>query len=339
VGGTPGYALIANGKVYVTAGLSDGTSNVLALDSLTGATVWGPVKMSGASNAAYDSGRLFVVAYPVYGPPVVEALDAQTGIEQWSTSLTSWQGGYPAAPTAANGLVFLGNAAIDEATGAILWPGGVGVIEPATDAVTADGVYIAYQCLTQMMRPATGETLWSESCAPNTAGGDLGGVAAAANQRVYAQTSYPSQASGSIYDTETGANDGTYQATVPPALTATVGYYLQGGVFQSGSFSGATLSAVQNDATVLWSFTGDGGLVTSPIVINQYVFIGSSTGNVFGVDRTTGQQVWQASLGGAISQGARWATDSVLSGLSAGDGLMVIPNGTRVTTYIVQTIP
>ncbi len=337
VGGTPTYTLIVNGRVYVTVGLSDGTSNVLALDSSTGATVWGPVKMSGASNAAYDSGRLFVMAYPVYGSPTLEALDAQTGLELWSTPLTGTQG-FDAAPTAANGLVFLGDAAIDEATGAILWQ--AAVISPATDAVTSDGVYIAYQCYTQMMRPATGETVWSEPCSSNVEPNYLGGVAVVANQRVYAQTSYQSLASGAIYDVETGNNYGTYMSDVPPALTATVGYYLQGGTFQYGSFSGATLSAVQqSDATVLWSFTGDGELVTSPIVINQNVFIGSTSGNVYALDGATGQQVWQASLGGAISQGARWGTSSVLSGLSAGDGLLVIPNGTKVTTYVVSTSP
>jgi outer membrane protein assembly factor BamB len=338
VGGVPAYTLIVNRRVYVTVGLSDGTSNVLALDSITGATVWGPVKVSGATNAAYDSGRVFVVAYPVSGAPTLAALDAQTGVELWSTSLTGAQGGYDAAPTAANGLVFLGNAAIDEATGAILWQ--AGVISTATDAVTSDGVYLDYQCYTQMTRPATGETVWSEPCTPNVATNDLGGVAVVANQRVYAQTSYGSVASGSIYDVETGINYGTYLSDVPPALTATVGYYLQGGAFQYGSFSGASLSAVQqSDATVLWSFTGDGKLVTSPIVINQYVFIGSTGGNVYALDGATGQQVWQASLGGVISQGARWGTGSVLSGLSAGDGLLVIPNGTKVTTYVVSTSP
>ena len=44
-------------------------------------------------------------------------------------------------------------------------------------------------------------------------------------------------------------------------------------------------------------------------------------------------------LGAVISHGARWGTDSVLSGLSAGDGLLVIPNGTKVTTYVVSTHP
>jgi len=160
------------------------------------------------------------------------------------------------------------------------------------------------------------------------------------NQLVYAQTNYVSLASGSIYDAETGVNDGAYLSDVPPALTATVGYYLQGGTFQFGSFSGATLSAVQqSSSTVLWSFAGDGELVTSPIVINQYVFIGSTSGNVYALDGATGQQVWQGSLGGVISQGARSGTGTVLSGLSAGDGLLVIPNGTKVTTYVVSTSP
>jgi outer membrane protein assembly factor BamB len=293
------------------------------------------VQISGPINAAYDSGRIFVTSYPVYSPPTMEALDAGTGAVLWSTTLTTAQGFY-AAPTAANGLVFLGDAAVDEATGAIVWQ--PGEILTATDAVTADGVYISLTCITKMLRPATGEQVWSAAC-PNTSG-DTGGVAVVANQLAYAQIDNTSQAAGAIYAAETGTNVGTYLADVPPAFSATVGYYLQGGALQNGNFSGATLSGVRlSDATVLWSFTGDGELVTSPIVINQYVFIGSTSGNVYALDGATGQQVWQVSLAGAISQGARWGSGMVLSGLSAGDGLLVIPNGTKVTAYVVSTNP
>ncbi len=337
VGGTPAYSLIANGKVYVTVGLSGRTSNVLALDGSTGRTVWGPVSISGVTNAAYDGGKIFLAIYPAIGPPVMEALDAQTGLLLWRTPLSGAQG-VPSAPTAANGLIYLGNAAIDEATGLILWQ--AGVITLGTDALTADGAYIAVACYTEDQRPATGEVIWGEMCDPHAASGGEEGVAVAANQSVYAQDSYPLLTSGAVYKSETGSSQGTYVSDVPQAFSTTAGYYLQGGTFQDGTISGATLSAVQlSDSTTLWTFTGDGELVTSPVVINQYVFIGSNAGNLYALDASTGQQVWHTLLTGTISQGARWGTGAVLSGLSAGEGLLVVPNGTKVTTFVVSTNP
>lgn len=58
------------------------------------------------------------------------------------------------------------------------------------------------------------------------------------------------------------------------------------------------------ERTASWSFTGDGGLCTSPIVVNQYVFVGSSSGNVYAGDATSRQQLWQVNAGAAIPRGA-----------------------------------
>jgi len=57
VGGPPSYALIADGKVFVTVQVGTG-SQLIALDQSTGATVWGPIVLSGNSNAAYDGGKI-----------------------------------------------------------------------------------------------------------------------------------------------------------------------------------------------------------------------------------------------------------------------------------------
>jgi hypothetical protein len=52
---------------------------------------------------------------------------------------------------------------------------------------------------------------------------------------------------------------------VLPAVTATTAHMLQGQTLRS--------IAVSNNQ-VNWSFAGDGALVTSPIVVNNYVFCG-----------------------------------------------------------------
>jgi len=42
----------------------------------------------------------------------------------------------------------------------------------------------------------------------------------------------------------------------------------------------------------MWNFTGDGNLTTAPVVVNNTVLIGSSSGKVYGVDAGSGFQVW-----------------------------------------------
>ena len=70
-------------------------------------------------------------------------------------------------------------------------------------------------------------------------------------------------------------------ANVAPAVTGTAAYVLNGGALSARSLTGGTK---------LWSFTGDGSLTTAPIVVNQSVIVGSSTGNVYALDANTGVQ-------------------------------------------------
>ena len=84
---------------------------------------------------------------------------------------------------------------------------------------------------------------------------------------------------------------------------------------------------------ILWSFAGDGHLNTSPVVVNNNVFIGSSTGNLYGLNATTGTQVWLQNLGAAIPAGAGWSAFSPFTGLTAGDGLLMVPAGTSLTAF------
>jgi outer membrane protein assembly factor BamB len=69
---------------------------------------------------------------------------------------------------------------------------------------------------------------------------------------------------------------------------------------------------------------------------NQYVFIGSASGNLYALDGSTGQQMWQVSLGSAIDA---TVYQMPMSSLAAGDGLLVAPAGTRVTAYTLSIHP
>lgn len=329
VGGTPSYALIANGKVFVTVPVSGGGSEILALDQATGSMVWGPIEVAGGANAAYDNGRVFVISSPFGNAATMEALDAGTGALDWST-LLSGQYMFTSGPSAGDGMVFTGGAgsggtlyALDEATGATVWTQGVQNGDNSTPAVSADGVYVTYPCWTYDFRPATGETIWSANTGCEGGGGNTPVVA---NQLVYSPENYPGY-NGSIYNAESGGSQGTFSGSAPPALTTAMGYFLQGG----------TLRGITEPGSVVkWSFAGDGTLTGAPIVVNQYVFIGSTSGNLYALDATTGSQVWTQTLGAEVDSAVGGIP---YSGLAAGDGLLVVPAGTKVIAYTLSTNP
>jgi outer membrane protein assembly factor BamB len=321
VGGSPSYALIAQRKVFVTVNTTQQTgsstsSELLALDQATGATDWGPISIGGIANATYDGGTIFVNISPSSDAPQLQAYDAATGTLKWALKLG---GTSSAAPTAENGLVYTTNAAVSEGSGTILWTGAIG--EMSTPTVTVDGVYGSGGCFTFDYNPANGGIMWSNLPQCSSAGGPTSVVA---NGVLYAG------GSSTKFDAETGAVLGSFSADVLPAIGSQEGYFLSGG---------ALIATDLSTNTVLWTFTGDGQLVTSPIVVDQYVFIGSSAGNLYALDTTTGHIAWQAGLGAAIPNGEGLLSPSFLSGLSAGDGLLVVPAGTRVTAYTLSTNP
>ena len=327
--GTPSYPLIAGGRVFVTVARASGGSEVVALSAATGAVVWGPIALSGAANATYDNGRVIVLSGS-FGPGIMTAYDAATGAQLWSTALTS-QYSFTAPPTAMNGMVYTGGAgsggtlyAVDDATGALAWSAGVENGDASSPTITADGVYVSYPCQTYDFNPTSGTYTWTNSTGCEGGGGATGTYA----NGVYYSPNNASGYSGMAFDAETGNFLSTYSATQPPAIGPTVGYYLQSNV----------LSAIGvSDSVIRWTFMGDGSLVTAPILVNNYVFIGSSSGKLYGLDAASGAQVWQVSLGGSANSG-QWMQLGQ-SGLAAGDGLLVVPVGSTLQMFTLSNNP
>ena len=135
--------------------------------------------------------------------------------------------------------------------------------------------------------------------------------------------------SGTVFDAESGTVTGTYAASLIPAFTSTNGFFLTNGTLQGGA---------RSNNQVLWSFAGDGQLSSAPIVVNNYVFIGSAGGNLYALDATTGAQAWSKNLGAAIPYSTEYGV-VMYTGLAAGDGLLVVPNGTKVTAYTLSSSP
>ncbi|HEX9139872.1 MAG TPA: PQQ-binding-like beta-propeller repeat protein, partial [Steroidobacteraceae bacterium] len=330
VGGPPSYALIADGNVYVTVAAGSGVSELLALNQATGATVWGPIALAGNTNAAYESGKVFVVSSGSGAGGVMQAFDAGSGAALWSSQLIG-QLDADSGVTALNGLVYSAGTgvggtlyAFDESSGNLVWTQQVSNGDDSAPAVLPDGVYVSYPCNSYDFQPTTGALNWYNNSGCDGGGG---GTPVVANGVFYSPNG-SGTSSGTVFNAETGAQVGAYAADNPPAIGAQMGYFLQGGTLRA-----LTLSS----GTIAWSFAGDGGLVSSPIQVNQYVFVGSSSGNLYGLDATSGVQLWQVNVGAAIPAGTVWSKNIPLSGLSAGDGLLVVPAGNSVTAFSLST--
>ncbi len=326
--GTPSNIVIASGKVFLTTGTSGG-SQLLALTQSGGTTAWGPSAITGvtggSAGVAYDGGRVFVTEAQ-FGSSTVYAYDANTGKLDWSTGLTASP---PGAPTAADGFVYVvatGNAtlyALDETTGTIAWQKSLSAAG-GTPAVTADGVYVTTTttgCHTTDFRPATGEVIWDSADGSSFCPQTLDGTPAVANQLVYS----PNSSGTAIFAAEAGDSSGTLSYSLPAAFTPTLGLFIRSPNLDAISLSGNT---------VQWTFNGDNQLDTPPLVvsdqIHQYVIAGSSLGNLYAIDATSGSSVWTKTVNGKIVQ------------LAVGDGLLLViseggSGGGTLTAYTIST--
>jgi len=324
------YPLIANGMVYVTtSSLSLGGNTygawLYALDEQTGHIVWGPIALSSDYNtsaSAYDHGKIFVINFD----GLLKSFDAVTGTPGWSTQLPG-QWAFSSPPTAVNGVVYVGGAgsagtlyAVDEETGNVLWTATVWNGDYSSPTVSSDGVFVSYPCQVYKFDPITGASLWHYS-GPCEGGG--GETSVFANGSLYVRDfiNYNSP-TGQIYDSTNGVQTGTFNAGAMPAIGATTGFFLNNGTLQAIDLTSHNM---------LWSFTGDGALISDPIVINQDVIVGSSSGNVYAIDANTGLQIWKGNAGSPIGGNDNHALTP--TGFGAGDGYLVVPAGNVLTAW------
>jgi outer membrane protein assembly factor BamB len=337
--GTPSYPLIAAGKVFVTtwSGTPNTGTTLWSLDQATGSVVWSKAIPGyyGFSAAAYDSGLVFFLN----AGGTLAAFDAATGAQEWSGQLLT--SSFTSPPTAANGVVYVSGSgwlyAIDELTGGQIAFESVEYGDHSSPAVSGGSVFVSYACNQAYAFGATVlNPLWHYSTFCSGGGGktvvSVGGRA------------YTRDFNGNlILDAATGNLIGPFTPANTTALAPAVDHsslYVVTAPFNTSPF---TLSA-QNlaDGTTRWSFVGDGRLDTAPIVLatssTAYVIEGSSSGMLFALDAATGAQVWSANVGAPIS-----APDEQnafpLSGLGAGQALLIVPAGNTVSAYVHGSAP
>jgi outer membrane protein assembly factor BamB len=327
--GPVSYPVIVDGKVFVTTGSGGNPygTTLYALNEQTGSVVWGPLFISGTyfrSGHAYDHGKLFVINYD----GLLRSFDAATGQAGWSTQLPG-QSAFSSPPTAVNGIVYVGGAglggtlyAVDESNGSVIWTAAVANGDQSSPTVSADGVFVSYPCQVYKFDPITGSSRWHYSGQCNGGGGR---TSVYANGLLYVRDEVSSVAQ--IFDAATGNPVGTFNAPFPTPIPA---FSTQTGFFQSaGTLQGVDL----NTHSALWSFTGDGALVSAPIVINEFVIVGSSSGNVYALDAATGSPIWSKNAGGAIAGPDEHNVSQSLTGFGAGEGYLIVPAGNVLTAW------
>jgi outer membrane protein assembly factor BamB len=103
-------------------------------------------------------------------------------------------------------------------------------------------------------------------------------------------------AEGNIIVDLNGKSLGSFAVDVPPSIHGSLAFYLRS----------QTLTAVDVDSNVIkWSFAGDNKLCTSAVIAGGggQVFVGSSAGNVYELDESTGAQKSVDIAGTAVSAG------------------------------------
>lgn len=312
----------------VAAATSTLPSTLYALDEQTGATLWSqPAPYGPWIGAAYENNRVFVV--PTSGNGLngaMFAFAASDGHQLFDTSLPN-QYSFSSPPSAFNGIVYTGGAgsggtvyAVSESAGAVLWTASVENGDNSSPAVDSTGVYVSYACpQTYRFAPKTGQQIWHYSGECEGGGGNtpvlFGGL-------LYVRDLYNFSTTGITLNAKTGTLVGPgFNSDYSPAFANGTGFYAQ---------SSLLTAANTTTDTTLWTATPPSGdtYSISPIIVNNIVYIGTSSGRLLGYRATDGKQATAVSLGTAISGGEYFAIPQ--AGLGAGDGLLVVPASTKL---------
>ncbi len=327
--GAASYPVFAGGKVFVTSAATGGAGGTLlhALDAQTGALAWGPVAIGGTypwSGLAVDQGRVSVVS----SDGRLRSFDADTGAPQWSVQLPG-QSLFSSPPTAVNGVIYVAGSgvggtlyAVAAGDGRLLWQASVATGDHSSPAVAGNGVYVAYPCQVYRFDASTGALRWVHSSGCSGGGGR---TVVVENGAVHVRDVGTS--SGLILDAATGTPTGSFASgtTTPiPAFGGGTELLLAGGALQA-------IDAVTR--VPRWSFAGDGGLSSAPFVIDQTVVAGSSSGTLYALDLATGATLWTGAAGAGIPAPDEINVSQPLTGLGAGDGVLVVPAGNVLTGW------
>jgi outer membrane protein assembly factor BamB len=329
-GGAVSYPLIANGIVYVATNGARApqvvTAQLVALDASSGSVVWkADLGSSSAATIAYDGGHLFAIIDDdlTAGVLPLRSYDAASGALEW-TAKPDNQSFFDAPPVAYRGILYVSGLgtggtlyAYDETRGTILWRQNTEGSE-GSPAVSADGVFFSDGCQNVVaFDRVSGAQLWRHMGTCSGGGGTT--------PVIYGHALYVHDMFGDfVLDATTGTNMATpFTSTVSPALDGTLLVSVAGSTMSAGD-------AIRGGTT--WTFSGDGRLASSPLAADGYVYVGSSTGNVYAVREDSGLPIWSENTGYPLVWNELFTTEPRVA-FAAGDGLLLVPAGSTLIAY------
>jgi outer membrane protein assembly factor BamB len=232
---------------------------------------------------------------------------------------------FTAPPTAYNGVVYVSGAglggtvyAVSETSGAVKWKARVKNGDKSSPAVDGTGVYVSYDGQQDYRFSLGGKLLWHHRTCCEGGGGStavLHGTHVYARGAVFTDTPV-------ILSKTSGAQSGSFASFTAPAF---------GGKYMYTLYAGNLTAVDPSGSPDHWTF-GNGNLVTAPVVNGGTVFVGSSTGTVYGLSAASGKRIW-AGKAGPVIYGPDEQNADVLIGMAVGDGLLVVPAGRVLTAF------
>ena len=344
------FPLIVGQTVFVIAGNMPGPtypnygSRLYALSLGDGHVIWGPKQVDPwgggyFSGLTYDGGRLFVLT----GSGYVEAIDPNTGDDLWPHAVGVGGIGVNAQPTAAGGTVYVtivGNqyapptfnasdanvTALSEADGHILWQAGIDSGDFSAPVVTSTGVYVTNACEdTWDFDPATGTQLWHYQTGCFGGGGT---TPALGHGRLFVRDT--ANAPGTMLNPMTGAAVGNFPSRLLPAFDASTAYMID----QDTNYPGVVAWDIDT-STRLWNLAPPAGdwFMNAPVLANGFVYSTTHYGLLIAADAASGKQVWSDNLGVAIEGTNNMAPAAETSGISIGNGTLLLPVNMTLVAY------
>jgi outer membrane protein assembly factor BamB len=324
LGGTVGYPLIADGRVFVTVAHATGYGvDVVALSLATGELLWGPTSIGGTywrGSIAYDAGQVFAINFD----GKLTAFDAATGVEAWSQQLAS-QWAFTSPPTAIDGTVYVGGAgsggtlyAVDEATGSTTWTAAVANGDHSSPAVDDSGVYVSYACEQAYRFGLDGSLIWHHRTECSGGGGR---TSVLHDGKLYIRDDAGKPPA--VLDGATGAEVGEFAAGPAPAFDGRHMVTVSGGVL--------TVSDISSGDQI-WR-TAEGDATTAPLIANGYVIEGRRSGTIEARQLQNGHLVWSGQAAAALAAPDEHNA-TILTGLAQGDGALAVPAGGTLTVFV-----
>jgi outer membrane protein assembly factor BamB len=331
--GPVSYPLIAGGKVFATVrndappDTNAAGTALYALDESSGHTVWGPTDLGGGlwSGATYENGRVFAQN----NNDLMRAFEAGSGNQLWAAQLP-WGQDEVAPPTARGGTVYAAGyghdpgggwvAALKQTDGMAAWPTFVSTYGGrSSPAVSASDVYLSTYFNAIDLAASSGQARWTKE-------GTVGLTTVLAGGRLY-ERGPGYTANNIIHDAASGERIGSFDSDLPPAFDGNRGFFI-------ASHTLAAKDMTTLPGSPLWSFTGDGGLDSAPLVVHGMVYIGSASGMLYGLDEATGQVRWSTNVGAPIAPPDEQNYGIPTTGMAAGEGLLVVAAGSRLIAYV-----